>query len=74
MALIVFLSLDRHCYGIVREAEFVLPTAVRAYYDAFVDGYREHEEAAEMTDETTEIEFMLAWRTIWHRSHIRPIA
>lgn len=56
---IVFLSLDRHCYGIVREAEFVLPTAVRSYYDAFVDGYREHDEAAEMIDETTEIEFML---------------
>ena len=56
---IVFLSLDRHCYGIVREAEFVLPTAVRAYYDAFVDGYREHAESGEMNDETTEIEFML---------------
>lgn len=56
---IVFLSLDRHCYGIVREAEFVLPTAVRAYYDAFVDGYREHDEAAEMLDEATEIEYML---------------
>lgn len=56
---IVFLSLDRHCYGIVREAEFVLPAAVRAYYDAFVAGYREHKDSAEMKDEATEIEFML---------------
>ncbi len=56
---IVFLSLDRHCYGIVREAEFVLPAAVRAYYGAFADGYREHDESGEMRDETTEIEFML---------------
>lgn len=56
---IVYLSLDRHCYGIVREAEFVLPAAVRAYYGAFVEGYRERDEHSEMKDETTEIEFML---------------
>lgn len=36
---IVHLSLDRHCYGIVREAEFVLPAAVREYYGAFARGY-----------------------------------
>ncbi len=56
---IVYLSLERYCYGIVREAEFVLPEAAKAYYDAFVDGYREHDESVQMIDETTEIEFML---------------
>jgi len=56
---IVYLSLDRHCYGIVREAEFVLPAAVSAYYDAFVRGYREHSDVYGMNDEVTAIEFML---------------
>jgi AcrR family transcriptional regulator len=37
---LVFLSIDRHCYEIVREAEFVLPSSVRDYYGAFVEGYR----------------------------------
>lgn len=37
---LVFLSIDRNCYEIVREAEFVLPGEVRAYYEAFVEGYR----------------------------------
>ncbi len=32
---ILFLSMDRYCYNIVREAEFVLPNEVRDYYDAF---------------------------------------
>ena len=56
---IVYLSLDRNCYGIVREAEFVLPAAASAYYDAFVRGYREHTEVSEMDDEVTAIEYML---------------
>ncbi|MDA3951684.1 MAG: TetR/AcrR family transcriptional regulator [Spirochaeta sp.] len=29
----------RECYDIVREAEFVVPEAVKAYYDAFERGY-----------------------------------
>ncbi len=41
---LVFLSIDRHCYSIVREAEFVLPEAVRDYYGAFVEGYRRNPE------------------------------
>jgi AcrR family transcriptional regulator len=36
---ILFLSMDRNCYNIVREAEFVLPYEVRDYYDAFHRGY-----------------------------------
>jgi AcrR family transcriptional regulator len=56
---IVFLSLDRHCYGIVREAEFILPQAVRAYYGAFVKGYRQRMSWASELDETTAIEFLL---------------
>jgi AcrR family transcriptional regulator len=56
---IVYLSLDRNCYGIVREAEFVLPAAACAYYDAFVRGYREHSDVSGMIDEVTAIEFML---------------
>ncbi|MDP2790188.1 MAG: TetR/AcrR family transcriptional regulator [Rectinemataceae bacterium] len=56
---IVFLSLDRNCYGIVREAEFVLPTAVKAYYDAFVAGYRQRVDEKSASESVTEIEFML---------------
>ncbi len=37
---LVFLSIDRNCYEIVREAEFVLHDEVRDYYAAFVEGYR----------------------------------
>jgi AcrR family transcriptional regulator len=37
---LVFLSIDKHCYAIVREAEFVLPASVREYYGAFVAGYK----------------------------------
>ncbi|MBN1519519.1 MAG: TetR/AcrR family transcriptional regulator [Spirochaetales bacterium] len=35
-----FLSMDRWCYNIVREGEFVAPDRVRAYYGAFENGYR----------------------------------
>ncbi|MFZ3110475.1 MAG: TetR/AcrR family transcriptional regulator [Rectinemataceae bacterium] len=56
---IIFLSLDKSCYGIVREAEFVLPTAVKAYYDAFVAGYRQRSGEKAASEGTTEIEFML---------------
>ncbi len=39
---LVFLSIDKHCYAIVREAEFILPGSVREYYGAFVAGYRKN--------------------------------
>lgn len=32
-------AIDRSCYNIVREGEFVVPDAVRQYYDAFEAGY-----------------------------------
>jgi len=35
-------NLDHSCYNIVREGEFVTPTAVRDYYDAFNRGYAKH--------------------------------
>ncbi|MCE5256070.1 MAG: TetR/AcrR family transcriptional regulator [Spirochaetaceae bacterium] len=56
---VIYLSHDPNCYNIVREAEFVLPDAVRSYYDAFVKGYRKHPEGSGGLDETTSIEFLL---------------
>ncbi len=62
---LVYLSLDKHCYNIVREAEFVLPEAVRDYYGAFASGYRRRPAALRVTtanpelDEETSIEFLL---------------
>lgn len=59
----LYLQSDKDCYNIVREAEFVLPDEVRAYYGAFIDGYRKHplsgEGLAEGLDESTAIEFIL---------------
>jgi len=43
---LVYLSIDKNCYNIVREAEFVLPAAVRDYYAAFAEGY--HARPAEL--------------------------
>jgi AcrR family transcriptional regulator len=56
---IVFLSIDKDCYTIVREAEFVLPASVREYYGLFVDGYRKNPEGNGQADERTAIEFLL---------------
>lgn len=62
---LVYVSIDRHCYGIVREAEFVLPAAVRSYYDAFAAGYRRRPPGLRVTrtaadlDEGTAIEFLM---------------
>jgi AcrR family transcriptional regulator len=56
---IVFLSLDRHCYRLVREAEFVLPAVVKGYYDAFVSGYRKYGDSYPGLDPDSAIEFML---------------
>jgi AcrR family transcriptional regulator len=59
----LYLQSDKDCYNIVREAEFVLPNEVRAYYGAFVEGYRKRplsgDGLAEGIDEGTAIEFLL---------------
>jgi AcrR family transcriptional regulator len=62
-----FLSLDRWCYNIVREGEFVAPAKVRDYYGAFEKGYRKIGDEAMDTSllekdpgyRDTAIEFML---------------
>ncbi len=62
---LVYLSLDRHCYNIVREAESVLPEAVKAYYESFVAGYAHRPEAlrpehfAPHVDPRTATEYLL---------------
>ena len=62
---LVHLSIDKYCYGIVREAEFVLPSAVRDYYGAFTDGYRKRPAGLGVTaaapgiDEGTAIEYLM---------------
>lgn len=62
---LVYLAIDRNCYNVVREAEFVLPEAVREYYAAFVRGYRRNPEgngpvaARGPAAEETVIEFLL---------------
>ncbi len=63
----VFLSLDRWCYNIVREGEFVAPDKVREYYGAFEKGYRKLSDsgldpaktAADPFYEDSAIEFLL---------------
>ncbi|MGA2977684.1 MAG: hypothetical protein ABSF77_20480, partial [Spirochaetia bacterium] len=56
---LVYLSLDKNCYAIVREAEFVLPMAVREYYGDFVQGYSKNPEGNGAADQRTAIEFLL---------------
>lgn len=62
---LVYLSIDRHCYNIVREAEFVLPATVREYYAAFAAGYRRRPPALRVTrtapgiEEGTAIEYLM---------------
>jgi AcrR family transcriptional regulator len=56
---LIYLSRDRNCYAIVREAEFVLPAAVRDYYGAFVRGYLKNPEGNGDADPATAIEFLL---------------
>ena len=63
----VFLSLDRWCYNIVREGEFVAPAKAREYYAAFVRGYRKSGSegmdagrvASDPLYEDTAVEFMM---------------
>lgn len=62
---LVYLSIDKHCYNIVREAEFVLPATVRDYYAGFAAGYRRRPPALRVTraapeiDEGTAIEYLM---------------
>jgi AcrR family transcriptional regulator len=56
---IVYLSIDTYCYAIVREAEFVLPAAVKEYYGAFEEGYRRNPEGNGDADQATAIEYLL---------------
>jgi AcrR family transcriptional regulator len=62
---LIYLSIDKYCYNIVREAEFVLPAAVRDYYAAFAAGYRKRParlrvtSAAPGVDEGTAIEYLM---------------
>jgi AcrR family transcriptional regulator len=62
---LVYLSIDKNCYNIVREAEFVLPQVVREYYEAFSLGYHKRPAALRVTsaapdvDEETAIQYLL---------------
>ena len=56
---LVYLSIDRDCYSVVREGEFVVPAAVQEYYAQFVDGYRKNAEGNGQADDRTAIEFLL---------------
>ncbi len=62
---LIYLSIDKRCYTIVREAEFVLPAAVRDYYGAFAAGYRKRPPRLRVTstapgiDEGTAIEYLM---------------
>jgi AcrR family transcriptional regulator len=56
---LVYLSIDKDCYPIVREAEFVVPAAVLEYYGHFVDGYLKNPEGNGDADQRTAIEFLL---------------
>jgi AcrR family transcriptional regulator len=62
---LVYLSIDKNCYNIVREAEFVLPATVQEYYGAFAKGYRKRPPALKATgavpgmDEETAIDYLM---------------
>jgi AcrR family transcriptional regulator len=53
---LVYVSIDRHCYDLVREAEFVLPATVLDYYGAFASGYRRRPPALRVTRTAPELE------------------
>lgn len=53
------LTLERSVYNLVREAEFVLPDAVRRYYDAFQNGYERNLTGTRAGDRVTIINILL---------------
>ena len=54
-----YLSLDKTAYNLVREGEFVVPDTVKAYYDAFQDGYLKNLSGTGDLDRTTVANFLL---------------
>jgi AcrR family transcriptional regulator len=56
---LVYLSIDKDCYPVVREAEFVVPSAVLDYYCHFAEGYQRNPEGNGDADGRTAIEFLL---------------
>jgi AcrR family transcriptional regulator len=56
---LVYLSIDKDCYSVVREGEFVVPAAVLDYYGHFAEGYKKNPEGNGEADERTAIEFLL---------------
>ena len=56
---LVYLSIDKDCYPVVREGEFVVPAAVQDYYAQFVEGYRKNPDGNGAVDDRTAIEFLL---------------
>jgi AcrR family transcriptional regulator len=54
-----FLTLDKYCYPIVREAEFVLPDKVREYYDTFQAGYEKNLGDLGGLDRSTVINYLM---------------
>ncbi len=56
---LVYLSIDKDCYSVVREGEFVVAAAAQDYYAQFVDGYRKNRDGNGQADERTAIEFLL---------------
>lgn len=56
---LVYVSIDKDCYPVVREGEFVVPTAVMDYYGHFAEGYRKNPDGNGSADEGTAIEFLL---------------
>ena len=56
---LVYVSIDKDCYPVVREGEFVVPSAVLDYYAHFTEGYRKNPDGNGEADAGTAIEFLL---------------
>jgi AcrR family transcriptional regulator len=56
---LVYLSIDKDCYPVVREGEFVVRAAVLDYYGHFAAGYRKNPDGNGNAHEQTAIEFCL---------------
>lgn len=52
-------TIDRSCYNIVREGEFVVPEAVRQYYDAFEAGYHQRRSDFGVVDASIAANFLM---------------
>lgn len=56
---VFYLTIERTAYNLVREAEFVLPAAVKAYYDAFERGYEPGLQGIRIPDHKTVAAFLM---------------